>query len=285
MPFAILLLPAGLGLFGALAAFVALYFWLNGIGRILIFAVCWSVCEWLRGHVLTGFPWNLDAYGWGASLQILQTASVVGAYGLSFLTVLLGAAFAPLLTARRPVWYPAVLGCVLFGLLWIGGALRLGASGAADVPGVRLRIVQPDIAQREKDSPDFMLRNWERLLDLSSKTSLKGITHIIWPEDAPPFLLQRSPTALDEIALLTGETRVLITGAQRVVRNADGLAAYNSLYIFRPHGLPPYIYDKFHLVPFGEYLPFAKTLHAIGVTKLTAGEIGFSAFPSATSGS
>ena len=90
MPFA-LFLPAGLGLFGALAASVAILFWQDGPARLFVFAVCLGACEWLRGHVLTGFPWNLSAYGWGASLAVLQSASLMGAYGLSFLTILFGA--------------------------------------------------------------------------------------------------------------------------------------------------------------------------------------------------
>ncbi|HEY5347833.1 MAG TPA: apolipoprotein N-acyltransferase [Rhizomicrobium sp.] len=274
MPFAILLLPAGLGLFGALACAAAMYFWREGAGRIFVLAICWSICEWLRGHILTGFPWNLSAYGWGASFGILQSTAVIGAYGLGFLTILLGASFAEVFVSR---WRLPALLTALFALFWLGGDLRLSAEKVAFVPGVQLRIVQPDIAQREKDSRDFMLRNWERLLDLTTRAPLKGITQIVWPEDAPPFLLQASPTALEEIAALTADKRSLITGAQRLTRNGDDIAAYNSLYIFRPGGRTPYIYDKFHLVPFGEYLPFAKALHAIGVTKLTAGEIGFSA--------
>lgn len=275
MPFAILFLTAGLGLFGALACIAALYFWQDGVARYFVFAVCWGVAAWLRGHILTGFPWNLAAYGWGASLEILQSAAVIGAYGLTFLTVLLGASLAEFFAAR-PRWpVPAAL-VGLFALLWLGGDLRLAMTKVAFVPHTQLRIVQPDIPQAEKYVRSLRLRNWERLLDLSTSAPLKGITHIVWPEDAPPFLLQSSPTALDEIGILTGQSRTLITGAQRAVRGKDGIAAYNSLYIFRPSGLPPYIYDKFHLVPFGEYVPLAGLLHRLDVTKLTAGEIGFS---------
>jgi apolipoprotein N-acyltransferase len=276
MPFAVLLLPAGLGLFGALGAGVALYFWRDGPARIFVFAVCLGACEWLRGHILTGFPWNLSAYGWGASLGVLQSTAVVGAYGLSFLTILLGASLAQMF-APRPRWrFPAAM-TILFALLWAAGAVRLAGAKPAYVPHVHLRIVQPDIAERDKNNPALKLRNWQRLIALSSHAPLADITHIIWPEDAPPFLLARTPTALDEIAGLTGEKRVLITGAQRVVFGPKGFAAYNSLYIFRPAGKPVSIYDKFHLVPFGEYLPFARTLHALGITKLTPGEMGFSA--------
>ena len=80
---------------------------------------------------------------------------------------------------------------------------------------------------------------------------------IIWPEAAPPpFMFDRSRSALDEIGLLTGTRRTLITGATRLTRDRDNLSFYNSLLIFGP-GAAPMVYDKFHLVPFGEYVPFA----------------------------
>src|SRR5579883_259251 len=99
MPFA-LLLPAGLALFGALATAASVYFWQDGPPRLFVLTVCLAAAEWLRGHVLTGFPWNLSAYGWGASLAVLQSASLVGAYGLSFLTILLGASLAEFAAGR-----------------------------------------------------------------------------------------------------------------------------------------------------------------------------------------
>lgn len=87
MPFALVSLTAGLALYGALACGLAAFFWREGSTRLLVFAICWAGAEWLRGHLFTGFPWNLSAYGWGASLELLQSASLMGAYGLSFLTI------------------------------------------------------------------------------------------------------------------------------------------------------------------------------------------------------
>ncbi|HMH66167.1 MAG TPA: hypothetical protein VK515_11295, partial [Rhizomicrobium sp.] len=90
LPFAAFL-PAGLALFSALGCALAVYFWQDGAGRIFVLAIMLALSEWLRGHLFTGFPWNLPAYGWGASLAVLQSASLMGAYGLSFLTIALGA--------------------------------------------------------------------------------------------------------------------------------------------------------------------------------------------------
>ena len=274
LPFAVLL-PAGLGLFGALAASLAMLFWSKGAGRILVFAVAAAASEWLRGHVFTGFPWNLSGYGWGASLAMLQSASLMGIYGLSFLTILLGASLAEL-TARR--WRLPVVLLLLFAGLWSFGVYRLVSTPMRPVAGVALRLVQPDIPQAEKYVRGLMARNWRRLMGLSIQPAGQGRdipTHIIWPEGATGFPVALAPEALEQIASLTARGQTLMTGSDRILRDATGITAYNSLYLFGP-GADPRSYDKFHLVPFGEYLPFAALLHRIGISQLTVGT-GFSA--------
>ncbi|HXL99237.1 MAG TPA: apolipoprotein N-acyltransferase [Rhizomicrobium sp.] len=259
-------LPGGLALFPALACAAAAALWRPGVGRIFIFAACYAGAEWLRGNVLTGFPWNLPAYGWAGSLGVLQSASLVGAYGLSLLTVLFGASLAELCGARRSWPLPAAL-AALFALAWIGGDIRLAVTPTTFVPNVSLRIVQPDIPQQEKYLPQFRDRNWRALLDPS--LSGKPPTHLIWPEAAPPFLLARRPEALDDVALLTGQHTVLLTGAVRGEPGEDGRARYfNSFYVFGHGGRLLAVTDKFHLVPFGEYLPLAWLFDALGISKL-----------------
>jgi apolipoprotein N-acyltransferase len=271
MPFSLVGLTAGLALYGALACGVAAYFWQEGSGRIFIFAACWAAAEWLRGHLFTGFPWNLSAYGWGVSLALLQSASLMGAYGLSFLTILLGAALAEPFSGR---WRTPALVVLLFAGLWSYGVYRLVNTPTVNVPGVSVRLVQPDIPQAEKYVRRLMLRNWQRLIDLSAQPGKPSV--IIWPEAATGFAVARAPGALDEIGLFTARGQTLITGSDRIVPGPRHLVAYNSLYLFGPHGALPEVYDKFHLVPFGEYVPFARVLNSIGITQLTVGE-GFSA--------
>ena len=273
LPFSILL-PAGLGLFGALAATLAMLFWRNGAGRILTFAAAVALSEWLRGHVLTGFPWNLSGYGWGASLALLQSADLMGIYGLSFLTILLGGSLAEFASAR---WRLPVIVLLLFGGLWGYGVYRLASTPIGDIAGVTLRLVQPDIPQAEKYVRRLMGRNWEILFRLSTQPPAKGLglpTHIIWPEAATGFPVARSPEALNQIGLLTARGQVLMTGSDRILRDEKGITAYNSLYLFG-QGVP-LTYDKFHLVPFGEYVPFTRLLSRIGISQLTVGS-GFSA--------
>ena len=273
MPFALVFLTAGLALYSGMACVAAMYLWRRGVARILIFAIFYAATEWLRGHLFTGFPWNLQAYGWGASLAVMQSAGLFGAYGLSCLTILLGASLADF-PRRAPM-----LMLALFAGFWGYGAWRLNANPVQAVPGVSVRLVQPDIPQREKYLRPLVARNWQRLIDLThapGPSSQKKPTHIIWPEAAPSFILMRSPLALDQIALLTNGA-TLITGAERVGAEGGALAFFNSLYVFGQGGRLDGTYDKFHLVPFGEYVPFANLLARAGITKLTNGPSGFTA--------
>ncbi len=267
IPFVAVLMPGGLALFTAATAAAAARLWRPGPARILIFALCYGISEWLRGHVLTGFPWNIPAYGWGASLAVLQSAALFGAYALSALTVLFGASLAELF-GPRPHWRLPAIMTGLFAVFWLGGTLRLATTEIPDVPGVRLRLVQPNIPQAEKYRRPLVIRNWRRLIDLSRAPG--DPTLIIWPEAAPPFILNEQPLALDQIGLITADKLGLMTGAIRREWVTDTQARYaNSFFLFGKSGTPLGIYDKSHLVPFGEYLPFEHTMNALGLDKLT----------------
>lgn len=273
LPFVAVLFPGGLALFSALAVAAAAYFWRQGPARILIFALGYGTAEWLRGHVLTGFPWNIAGYGWGAVPGVLQSVALFGVYTLTLLTILFGAALADLF-GPKPKWKFAAVMTAVFGLFWLGGSIRLAVSEPRYVPGVRLRLVQPNIPQAEKYQRRFVRRNWERLVLPSAGAGSPTI--VIWPEAAPPFLLASAPGALDTIAQLTAHGTILMTGAVRGERFDDGEPRYfNSFYIFGRNGAPMATYDKSHLVPFGEYLPFEETLGAWGLTKLTGINGGF----------
>ena len=277
MPFAMVLLPAGLALFFAAAAALCMIAWRPGMQRVFMFALAFMIAEWLRGHIFTGFPWNLPGYGWAASTALLQSTSVLGVYGLSLLTLLFGASFALLANRGRAWWLNAAM-TLLFVALWAGGEMRLLAATDATVEGVRLRLVQPSTPQPEKYAPENQLRNWRRLIDLSSLPTPEQPTHIIWPEAAPPFLLEGIPEVAADIANLTGDSRVLMTGQVRVAQENGRRDSYNSFAIFGSRGKLIGTYDKFHLVPFGEYVPGGPLLRAIGVTEIAA-STGFSSGP------
>jgi apolipoprotein N-acyltransferase len=278
MPFAVTLMPAGLALFFATATALCARFWRAGAQRIFLFAGCFAAIEWLRGHILTGFPWNIPGYGWGASEAILQSAAVFGIYGLSLLTLLLGASLVFLAPREKSRWlcYGAL---AAFLLIWFGGTIRLGNATDGTVPDVHLRIVQPATLQNEKYVREFVPRNWERLMDLSRAPADIEPTHIIWPEAAPPVVLARSEDASRQIADLLGDDRVLITGALRIEETAESRDVFNSLYVIGEGGRILSTYDKFHLVPFGEYLPFESTVNALGLAPIAGGISGLAQGP------
>jgi apolipoprotein N-acyltransferase len=268
IPFVLILLPGGLALFPTLATTAAARFWRTGAPRILLLAATYAAAEWLRGHVFTGFPWNLPAYGWGASLAVMQSAAFLGAYGLSLLTVLFGASLAELFEDRPRPALPVGL-TALFAALWVGGVIRLIVQPTDYVAGTELRLVQPNIPQDQKYVRALAPRNWRTLMDLSTRPGGTAPNVIVWPEAAPPVILQYAPGALDQIAVFTGRTRALVTGNQRVSEDATGARHFfNSLYVFGHGGQLLSTYDKFHLVPFGEYLPFEPLLQSIGITKI-----------------
>ncbi len=268
IPFVALLFPSGLALFIAFACALAAPLWRSGWPRVFAFTAAYALAEWLRGHILTGFPWNLPGYGWGASLAVMQSVAIFGVYGLSLLTILFGASLALFCGPKSAPIVP-LLSALAFAAMWIGGTVRLSSAPTQYVSGVRLRIVQPNVAQADKYRIDLRARHWQELIDLSRIQHGAPPTHIVWPEAAPPFLLERSPRALADIAALTANGAVLMTGAARVETSRDKRPIFhNSFYIFGRGAQLLGTYDKFHLVPFGEYVPFPQTLHFLGVDKL-----------------
>jgi len=231
----------------------------------------------LRGHIFTGFPWNLPGYGWGASTSLLQSVSVFGVYGLTLLTLLLGASLL-LISSERNRWLPfGMIG--FFVLIWLNGTVRLIYASDETVPDVQLRIVQPATLQSEKYRSEFTTRNWERLTTLTQAPAEITPTHIIWPEAAPPFRLAEQEFALRDIASILGAERVLLTGAVRISEQDNLTDFYNSFYILGEGANILAIHDKFHLVPFGEYLPFERVLNSWGITQIGGGTSGFSEGP------
>ena len=268
IPFVALLFPGGMALvFAAPPLAIASRFWRADASRIFVFTIAYTIAEWIRGHAFTGFPWNIPGYGWGASPPIMQSAALFGVYGLTLVTVLFGASLAELFSHKLLWRLPAAM-TAIFVVMFAGGELRLNTVKIDTVSDVHLRIVQPNIAQADKYKPALIDENWNRLISLSVAPAKQKPTHIIWPEAAPPFVLTRSSEALDQIAVLTGQDRVLMTGALRALRHGDHMNYYNSFYVFGHGGQMIDVYDKFHLVPFGEYLPFESVFKKIGLTKV-----------------
>jgi apolipoprotein N-acyltransferase len=290
LPFGVVGLPAVLAIFPAAGFALARALWSRGVARLFAFAFGLSVSEWLRGHLFTGFPWNLPGMALGQSLTLMQAASLVGVYGLTLLAVLLFAAPATLATedTRFARWSPAAVAAALFLALASFGTWRLSAEPPPPVAGVRMRLVQPNIAQDAKFGPaqgPEILRGYLELSDRSTSpttTGLRDVTHLIWPESAFPFILHREAAALSEIAHGLPRGGVLITGAARMddpLPGESGWRYFNSIQAVTDTGAIVATYDKVHLVPFGEYVPsfVETTLRDLGLRQFVAIPGGFSA--------
>ena len=281
LPFAVLGLPAGLAFFFAAAFGVARLLWIRGPVRILSLALALTGAEWLRGHVLTGFPWNTIGYALTGPLVLAQASALIGLWGLTFFAVCLFASPAVLADERvdtpRP-WLTLGIPLALLAVLAIYGAVRLAQTPTQFVAGVKLRIMQPNLAQDEKFNYGAKSQVMSRYLALSDRatgpeaTGVRDVTHLIWPESAFPFFLAREGGAMAQIADLLPPGTVLIVGAARPATAAPTpgmVRAYNSIYAIDHDGSILAVYDKQHLVPFGEYLPFQDFLESLGLMQLT----------------
>jgi apolipoprotein N-acyltransferase len=286
LPVAVAGLPAYLAIYTGLGLAAARLIWVRGPERILALAATLTIAEWLRGHLFSGFPWNTFGYALTEPLVLAQSVSLVGIWSLTFLCVTICAAPAVLADDRadtRHPYVPLFLGAAVLAGFVGYGATRLWSHPTGYVNGVKLRIMQPNLQQDEKFNYTARTDIMQRYLRLSDRATgprsngVHDVTHLIWPESAFPFFLTREPEALAQITNLLKPNTELITGAVRAAEpvSPDHVRAYNSIYVIDPDGSIRGIYDKVHLVPFGEYLPFQRLLEGIGLQNLTKQVGGF----------
>jgi apolipoprotein N-acyltransferase len=276
LPLAVVALPAALAVFPAAGFALARRLWSPGPLRIFALAFGLGMAEWARGLLFTGFPWNDLGMALGVNLALAQTASLVGLHGLTFLTIAIFAAPATLwrVSESRLNLTPTIVAALALVLMAAFGGLRLMSPPSATMPGVKLRLIQPNTAQDDASfGPEKKQAILRRYFDLSERATspdrsgVRDVTHLIWPESAFPFILSRDPQALSEIVDFLGSGATLITGA---ARREDGSPPryFNSIEIVGRGGLSAQRYDKQHLVPFGEYMPFASLLERAHITQL-----------------
>lgn len=245
-----------------------------GWRRVLGFAGAFVLAEMARGVLFSGFPWNLMGTVWAFAALPVQGAAVIGVHGLSLLTLVL--AGLPLLAGWRP-WAGAA--AVLAGLAGFG-AWRL-AQPAPPAPGVWVALVQGNVAQELKWRPELRLPNFNRYLALTAEAvaaAPPGVPiAVIWPETASPFLLAQDPEAIRLASAALPPRARLLGGTVRAEFGPDGRLArlFNSLVVLEPGGRIAGLYDKAHLVPFGEYMPLGGVLPI----RMVTGGLDFSAGP------
>lgn len=290
LPIAVLALPACLAIYWGVATIIACLIWSDHWSRGFAFAFAYALMEFARGHLFTGFPWNNLGYGLMGNPVLMQSASILGLYGICLLTIIIFCLPAIGLSqnSKTPITrnIPLLLSVILFTLHMGFGVIRLYSHPVIFEDNLELRIIQPNIAQIDKHNPskeDAILKSYFTL----SKTgqdgkpkSLEGIEYLIWPESAFPFMLTERRDVLTEISNLLPEGTKLITGALRAEPGSAGDPygkVYNSVLSIGNDGIIQEAADKIHLVPFGEYLPFQSILESLGLEQLTRLRGGFEA--------
>ena len=274
-PFAVLGMPAFLGLFTGAAGAVIARANVSGPRRVFLAAGVFMIFEYLRGHILTGLPWNLSGQALAGTAAGAQTAAWWGVYGLSLVALVIAMAPAAGRSALKGSAVMLAATAALFG----AGSLRLQFNPYTDHSAAAVRIVQPNIAQREKIDGDLWNRNYQRHIDLSSAPGpSQGVLFVLWPENAVP-VIDEVPEGLAEVSRRLPKNAVLVTGAVRREIAAGGREkVYNSIAVIEETTAGRRVvanYDKHHLVPFGEYLPMNDLLRAVGLAQLAPYDEGF----------
>lgn len=245
----------------------ALYKWLTrkfmatqkpSIGHIALFSALLSLVELMRGTLFTGFPWNFTAHTWADYPVMMQTLSIWGLYGLSLITIFI--ATLPILGRKALIASLAIL-----FILAAFGFLRIITTKIPST-GQPVLVVQPNIPQVEKWDPIVKPSHIERLSEYTYRGHPEHSKWVIMPETAVAYAVQELSTILRWVARGLKPNDVLFTGAIRTDEKGD---YYNSLFILNAHGQEQQAYDKHHLVPFGEYMPFRSWLNLLPIAAQT----------------
>ena len=283
-PFAVFVLSALIALFPAFCSLIGKYFerYTFGAGRVVFFASVWCLFEWFRGWIFTGFPWNLLGSIWVFSDEMIQCLSLMGVFGLSLLSVLV-AGMPAILSGDRgwrskgKPFYPICFSFLILASVWMGGKYRIMNATNDVVSGVSLRLVQPNIDQKLKWQPLHREKNFREQIHMGVLPPEMGLprpTHIFWSETAATYFVDMDIALRKAIAKSTPRGGLTIIGAPRTNGKKDkNYKVWNSLHAIDEVGDVVGTYDKFHLVPFGEYTPFQKI---IKFEKLTVGATNFS---------
>ncbi len=255
VPLVMLAIGLFFGLFWAIPALLAA----KGKGiyeKMLLFCGGYVFMEWVRSFIFTGFPWNLLGTAFSFHPRMIQGASVIGTYGLSLLLLLLCCGMALI---GISIWQKKLYkGSFIFILL---PAVCLFSFSFLYLPineldGLKVRLVQPNIPQTFKWQPALMYQNFRQYIDMSRVQPLDDVDMVVWGETATPYILDRDEERLAEIKNAIPEKGYLVTGVLRIGHENGREVPYNSLFVINGDGDIKDYYDKSHLVPFGEFLPF-----------------------------
>lgn len=279
-PISVIGLPALLSFFTGFFCALARVF-LRGprLSSWIGFAVFLTLSEWIRGHIFTGFPWNLYGYAWNQHVGMLQGASVFGAYSLTFLTAAAAAAPGMAWAARKDI--PRAAAALAVSLIILAGLYGYGQMRLAQPTIVSdetaVRVVQANIPQTAKWDTAQTIPIFEKHLAHSAKEDRAQSLFILWPETAiPPVLVDNAHARqqIGDLLALQADQAYLLTGALVHKSDEAGSRYYNALLAYDQTGSVQASYAKTHLVPFGEFIPFQQWIPIRPVVRFQGFERG-----------
>ena len=270
-----LLLAAYLGLYVSIFSGLLVRLRKRGIPVVMAAPLLWTSLEFVKSHLLSGFPWaNLGASQY-PNLPFIQMAEFTGTYGLTFLVVMANAVLFRILFERTGDrrWIREALACILLLAAGHGyGWWRIGDIGKKleGAPSLAVRLIQGNIEQDVKWDPAYQKETVDIYTSLSRRAAPPPESLIVWPETAAPFYFQDRDDLHRQVVLLPRETASwLILGSPRYEQRVREIASFNSAFLVSPEGVLQDRYDKVHLVPYGEYVPFRRIIPFL--TALTEG--------------
>jgi apolipoprotein N-acyltransferase len=272
---AMLLLAAFLSLYTACFAMGVVFLKDKGIRLWISAPLLWTLLEFMRAHLLTGFPWENLAYSQYLYARVIQIADVTGIYGITFAVVMINAVLYDLFSARfrgRSLLTEAVVACLVMMTIIGYGHYRIGSIDELlkKAPRLGVALVQGNIDQDMKWNPLFQSQTIDIYRSLSRQAGPVGGGLIVWPETAAPFYFQQRNAmqeAVVDVARKSGSA--LLFGSPSYEGENGRIAYMNSAFLLKPDGTVSGRYDKVHLVPYGEYVPLRRLFPFIG--KLVAG--------------
>jgi apolipoprotein N-acyltransferase len=261
-PFAVVGMAGGLALFWAAAFGFTRALRPAGLRGVVVFACLLAAAEFARSHLLTGFPWALPGYAW-VETPVIHAAALVGIHGLGFATVLLAALPAVALPRIGRIGAVAAAAAVV-AAGWGFGVWREATPVPARAEPFVVRIVQPNAPQHLKWQPEMQALFYNRHLEFTAAEGALGPPDaVVWSETAVPFVLGYAEEYQAEIAAAAGGAPVIL-GIMRVQIHEFEERWFNSLAVLGTGGESLAVYDKHHLVPFGEYIPLQQTVRRLG---------------------
>ena len=279
IPFTLILIPLFLSLFFGLAILVVGRFSKKNIYFVLLFSLVFSIFEYLRGNLLTGFPWNLISYTWSWSIESIQILSLIGSYSLSLISITFFCT--PFLFFQNRIIRKNIIFSLVFLLIFIinylYGSYKISNSNYNFDNSINVKIISPNFSLKDY-SNNSEFDQLKRLIKISDPEKDKT-TLFIWPEGIfYESYLENVVLYKDLFIEKFSENHLIALGINNFVNSDDSnnKKYFNSLVILNHKVEILSVYNKLNLVPFGEFLPFEKTLSKIGLKKITPGYSSFS---------